>query len=554
MKEEHSQSPEQVELSHSEMESLIDRISKSDLVESDQTLVIRVLRFNIWLQNSLREARISIHRLKSVFFGRREKRMKKRSPKPSSGEENSEGEPKSESTFPINDTEPETSQLELLEESDSPDTTKGHGRNAHTVYTGAEEIHISHADLQSGDPCPEECGGKVYPTDPGIVIRLKGDAPVSAIRYELEVLRRDLCGERFRADLPEGESQSKKYDAASRSMVAIQKYFLGVPFHRQELFQQMIGIPLPDATQWDLCEHVADCLYPVFQNLLKIASESDCFYHDDSTNRILEMIKENKSLEKGERKGIFTTSICAESEDQKIAMFFTGRQHAGENLTDLLEKRQSLETPIKMSDALSSNQVSESEVQEAYCLVHARRNFIEIENYWPEECQEVTEALEKVYHWDELSRRMNLNQTQRLWLHQVLSAPELEEIREKMKERFEQRSVEPSSSLGKAMNYFLNHWEKLSLFLRLEGAPLDNNASERALKVPIRHRKNSLFYRTEHSAGIGDILMSVIYTCALGKVNPLDYLNQIQIHRSSVRKTPERWLPWNYQSALALAA
>lgn len=85
------------------------------------------------------------------------------------------------------------------------------------------------------------------------------------------------------------------------------------------------------------------------------------------------------------------------------------------------------------------------------------------------------------------------------------------------------------------------------MFLRKAGAPLDNNLCERALKKAILHRKNSLFYRSRRGARVGDIYMSLIYTCELNGVNALDYLNQLQLHTAAVTADPARWMPWNYR-------
>jgi transposase len=113
-----------------------------------------------------------------------------------------------------------------------------------------------------------------------------------------------------------------------------------------------------------------------------------------------------------------------------------------------------------------------------------------------------------------------------------------------------QRLVEPNSSLGKAIAYLLDHWETLTRFLHRPGAPLENNVAERALKLAIRQRKNSLFYATEHSAYIASILTSVIATCVQAGVNALDYLVAVQDHRHQVFANPSAWLPWNYEAAL----
>jgi len=110
--------------------------------------------------------------------------------------------------------------------------------------------------------------------------------------------------------------------------------------------------------------------------------------------------------------------------------------------------------------------------------------------------------------------------------------------------------VEPNSSLGKAIAYMLEHWETLTRVVKEPGAPLDNNVAERALKLCIRQRKNSLFYATEHSAYIASILTSIIATCVQAGVNTLEYLVAVQEHRHEVFANPRAWLPWNYEAAL----
>ena len=100
------------------------------------------------------------------------------------------------------------------------------------------------------------------------------------------------------------------------------------------------------------------------------------------------------------------------------------------------------------------------------------------------------------------------------------------------------------------MRYLLKHWERLTLFLRQPGAPLDNNICERALKKAILHRKNSLFYKTENGARVGDLFMSLIHTCELCSANPFDYLTQLQRHAGELARNPSEWMPWNYQTAL----
>ena len=119
-----------------------------------------------------------------------------------------------------------------------------------------------------------------------------------------------------------------------------------------------------------------------------------------------------------------------------------------------------------------------------------------------------------------------------------------------LKQQLDERLVEPNSGLGEAITYMLKHWQRLTLFLRQAGAPLDNNLCERALKKVILHRKNSLFYKSENGAHAADVFMSLIYTCELNGANPFDYLTELQRHAKEVASAPEAWMPWNYRETL----
>jgi transposase len=186
----------------------------------------------------------------------------------------------------------------------------------------------------------------------------------------------------------------------------------------------------------------------------------------------------------------------------------------------------------------------------ANCLAHARRRFVEVVDRFPEECRHVLEALAVVYRNDALSRQRNLSPQARLEFHQAESGPRMEGLRVWLVQQFDQRRVEPNSALGGAIAYLLKHWEKLTLFLRQAGAPLDNNVCERALKKAILHRKNALFYKTPRGAHVGDVFMSLIYTCELGGVNPFDYLTALERHAGELSAKAKDWMPWNYHETL----
>ena len=280
---------------------------------------------------------------------------------------------------------------------------------------------MPHESLHPGDPCPKCEEGTVYKTDrPGVLVRLMGQAPVGALVYYLQKLRCNLCGTVFTAEPPEG-ADGEKYDATVGSMIALLKYGNGMPFNRAEKLQENLGIPLPASTQWDIVEAQAERAEPVFEELIRQAAQGDIVHNDDTGVKILEMMGERArqadlaeelsqdspedSAKKpaAERTGMFTTGIISTREGQKIALFLSGRQHAGENLEDVLVRRAAeLPPPIQMSNALSRNLPGELKTIVANCLAHGRRQFVDVADRFPEECRHVLESLAVIYHNDAL--------------------------------------------------------------------------------------------------------------------------------------------------------
>lgn len=435
----------------------------------------------------------------------------------------------------------------------TPRRRRGHGRIKARDYTGADWVQVSHPSLKAGQPCPRCPQGTLRAQSrPAIILRIEGSPPIAATGYELERLRCDTCGAVFTAPAP-AEAGQEKYAPSVAVTIATLRYGTGVPHHRLARLQRDLGVPLPESTQWELLEPLAEQAQPVFRALVVLAANASVLHLDDTTMRILDLRRAGSAdaaeIEPG-RKGTFTTNILAETPTHPIALFFTGWHHAGENLAAVLRQRAAeLGPPIQMCDALAANRCHDHPTIVAHCLAHGRREIVTAAPSFPEECRHVLAQIAEVYRLDAEAQALGLDPKQRLAHHQSYSAPVMARLHTWLEDKIEGRHVEPNSVLGQAIGYLLKHWEPLTLFLREPGAPLDNNPSERALKMAILHRKNSLSYKTTGGARTGDLFMSLIHTCRLNHVNPFAYLLAITTHPEAVGTNPEAWLPWNYPSS-----
>ena len=539
-----SELPKIVDKSQAEIDEIIAVIEDSSLSASVKAFAISCIRTAVWLPKALLEQKIRLSNLRKLIFGRGKGGGKRR-------KKNRSDAPEADAA---NDPVPENPPEDCKQDEDTPATSAiegrtGHGRLPHTAYTDATEHTLTIAGYSAGDLCPEGCGGKLYPLQPGILVRVRGQNFAAVHKYHIQKLRCGTCSHLVQADIP-SEIGTEKYDAAFKSILVLQKYYVAVPFHRQAYFQLQLDMPLPVSTQWNLVEDVGSVAIPVFSAMERKAANGNIMHNDDTHTKITSLIHMNRTNPGGERTGTFTTGILSRSDDHDIALFYNGTKHAGENLEKLLRLRDPKREPvIQMCDALSRNIPGALKTILCNCLSHGLRKFDELREFYPDQCLHIIGQIAQVYRHDD--EAADMGKEERLVLHQTRSKPVMDDLHQYITEQMASKKIEPNESLGRAMRYMLKHWPELTQFLRVAGAPLDNNILERALKIPIRGRRTWLFYKTPYGAMIGGVMTSVIHTCVLAGVNPLRYLTVLQEHKDHVIKEPGRWLPWNYQDNLS---
>ena len=354
-------------------------------------------------------------------------------------------------------------------------------------------------------------------------------------------------------------------------MIGLLKYGSGLPFNRLEGLQENLGIPLPASTQWDIVSAAYPQLQPGHEELIRQAAQGEVLYNDDTTVKILELMGERAKAaalaESGEpredakqsmpdRTGLFTSGVVATREGRRIALFFSGRQHAGENLQDVLRRRAAdLPPPIQMCDALSRNRPAELQTIVANCLAHARRQFVDVIRALPQPSAATCwKTLEAVYRNDQWPA----NSVYARGAAALSSTAERADdgATADLAETADRREA-GRAQLGPGSGDRL-HAQALG---EADAVPARGRrpAGQQPLRAGLEEgdlasQECLVLQDPERRGGVGDLYMSLIHTCELNRANPFDYLTELQRHADAVAAAPQHWLPWNYRDHLKCAS
>jgi len=537
-----------------EYDELIMRVEAQNINADDYKIILDILNLNKWLQQQLSSAKLTIKKIKKFFKFTRETTTVKSL---DNEEANNKASVDNES---IEDDKNKiiTDKVTPIQKPHNYNPNANHGRLAAKEYTGCVYVYSKFTDQTILDGFCPKC--KEFNTDSKLTF-IKTRAPEAflegspiingkLLHSEHAICR--VCGASFKSERPDDLKGKKKYSHSCRTSIAIHHYDAGMPFYRLDAIQKYQGVPLPKSTQSDLMEQLYnEPVKYVVDELQKYAANGLKIYFDDTPACILE-------YKKSDNKAAHATALISEGKDHKVILFNTNNLTAGKEFEKLIYEREVDNDFLTMSDASSSNfrMLEDDDLLTKWiiclCLSHSRRKFHELLNDDDEdwELKLVLSIISKVYDNDRYCKKNNFNDDERLVYHQEKSASIMESLRVYLTNLFVYKEIEPNSQFGKAANYMLKLWDQLTKFLHVPGAAIDNNLCEQAIKISIRYRKNSLFYKTFHGATIGDSMMSLIHTAKHAGVNIFEYLNKLQEYSEQVKAQPELWLPWNYKDNL----
>ncbi len=226
---------------------------------------------------------------------------------------------------------------------------------------------------------------KLYSVESGIIVRVRDQNLAAVHKYWVDKLRCALYGEIISADVPM-DIGAKKYDAAFKAILVLQKYYVAIPFYHQAYFQSLLGVPLPASTQWQLVEEMGGAAVLIFPTLERIAANGDVLHNDDSHVKITDLIRHHRLYPGKERTGTFTIGFIFRTKERDFALFYNGTQHAGENMEKLFQKRDvNSSAVIQMCDALSRNIPASFKTMLCNCLSHGFRKFDDLKKFYSDQ-------------------------------------------------------------------------------------------------------------------------------------------------------------------------
>lgn len=522
---------------------LKDRLSRSNLSPEDIHTLSGILVAFLTLQDLVRKRGFALVKFLRRLFGAKTEYHEPKPDKPSED-------------LPGNDSNPKPS-------------GGRRGRNGRDDYPGAKRHEIKHPTLKRNDSCPECKTGVLNEGEPAVNYTWQGSPPLVLNVYLLERFICNLCKTTFTAPSPVG-SQERTVDdsldedkvgrcdhnAMANAVVAILRFWYGVAHYRLAKIQGSLGMALPVGTQYRMVLRVFSAAESIYDHLISEAALGALFFADDTAIKILDWLAgkgpPNKSNDKPKKKAQTSAVISRSREGRTIVIYLTNGEEAGALVTTILEKRDASQGPlIYMCDGLAANKPrSEISYIQVHCLDHARRQFYDLKALYPEPVNYVLSQLQIVYRIDAEAKDQGMTTEERLLHHQTHSRPVMDSLGRWLQSALASGNVEENDELGKAINYSLKRWTELNEFHHIAGVPLSNAECERAIKSIIRHRKNSLAYKTENGAHVGDVIQSLIATCEYAEVNIFDYLAWIQTKKSAVKADPAKHTPWAYTAQL----
>ena len=392
----------------------------------------------------------------------------------------------------------------LPKEAKSKKPKRGHGPTPQPALPIVETTH----ELDAADQACPECGDALKHWEGQDEVTEEIDVvPAKFVRRRHHKKKyKCLCGHIETALGPAKVIKSGRYSIPFGVRVAVDKYLDHLPLERQCRIMARAGLEVTSQTLWDQVWAIAQHLEPLGERLREHLLTKSLLGMDETRWR---------HLGPKPQKSWYIWAMCAGDAVYYHAASGRGTEVAVEMLEGYAGRL--------MTDDYSVYQVlakrDDLTVDPLNCWAHVRRKFVEAEQYEPKRAANFVGLIGELYRIErELSRAPP---EEVLWLRRERGRPVVDAI---FYWNDHINDVLPKSAFGKALSYAKNLKDNLSKYLDDPEAPIDNNATERALRGVVLGRKNHLGSKSRRGAKTTTLLYSLLESAKLCGIDPEQYL------------------------------
>jgi len=356
------------------------------------------------------------------------------------------------------------------------------------------------------------------------------------VRQKRHVYRCGKChGDMRTAPPPPRITPKSSYSDEMVIDVALSKYCDLIPIERYSAIAGRAGLmDLPPQSLIEQTHNLADFVVGAYNKSADEIKQAQVLSADETPQRMLEQVGEKKSWYLW---GFSTKETC---------YFEIHNTRSGDVASDILinSKCEYLVSDVfsgyKKAVKLVNKERAKNNgppIVNVYCNAHARRKFDEAKKKFPEEAQYFIDIYKKIYWLNDIAKKY----PSKIMRLRKLMVPLYELMQ--MRAIADIKGYSSKSSIGKAMGYFLKNYNQLTLFLKIQFLPIDNNSQESLLRNPVVGRKTWYGTHSERGARTAAILFTLVEGCKLNKVNPREYFKKLvqDLHQGKPSYTPKEF-------------
>jgi len=299
------------------------------------------------------------------------------------------------------------------------------------------------------------------------------------------------------------------------AQIVIDKYVDHLPLYRQMQRFERSGVKLSYSTLTDWVSGSCQLITPLFDALKAEVLQSNYLHADETPIKVMDKDKKGET-----HRGyywVYQNSI------NKIVFFDYQEGRGREGPLDILQNFKGyLQTDgYNVYDVFDKRE----NITQLHCMAHARRMFNDALDNDGAIAEYAMQEIQKLYTIERICKEQNLSFAETKAVRQIKSVPILVALGKWMKDKY-LHSI-PKSSIGKALGYSIERWEKLSRYTENGMLNIDNNPVENSIRPIAIGRKNYLFAGSHEAAKRSGMLYSLLGTCKMHGIEPYAWLKNV---------------------------